>query len=224
MNTLINKVLKHLVLVCLLTVVSATATWAESDFKSRLHGPSSDQMLARSNGGIDGMAFFRPVLSGVLYRAGFNKGDKNHTGLSEKQRKALCDAGFSDAFYVDFGSKTDFNTTECGSNQLAYHKATSNNTREIMKSLHDIIKNPGKGPALVHCMWGVHSSGSVAAMALVQFCGWSESRAKAYWEQARNNANCSGGCGKWIDAKFKTFKVDPSLTISAEDQQRICPK
>lgn len=192
--------------------------------KARDQGPSQEQMLVRSNGGIDGMAFFRPVLSGVLYRAGFSGGDKSHAGLSTVQRQALCKAGFSNAFYVDFGNNTDFNSTDCGENKLDYHKANSTNTHEAMKVIHDIIKNPDKGPALVHCMWGVHSSGSVAAMALVQFCGWSENQAKSYWEKARNNANCSGGCDKWIDGKFEQFKVDTALTITAEEQQRICPK
>jgi hypothetical protein len=208
----------------ILIALAASPVFAEGDLKSRSHGPSRDQMLARGNGGFSGMAFFRPVLSGVLYRAGFSGGDKSHTGLSDAQRQELCKAGFSEAFYIDFGTKTDFKTTDCGANQLGYHKGSSNSAQPIMKDIHDIIKNPNKGPALVHCMWGVHSSGSVAAMALMQFCGWSESKAKAYWEDARNNANCSGGCGKWIDSKFNNFKVDPALTISAEEQQRICPK
>lgn len=194
------------------------------DFKARDQGPSQEQILGRGNGVIDGMAFFRPVLSGVLYRAGFSGGDKGHTGLSAAQRQGLCKSGFSNAFYVDFGNNTEFNSIDCGDNTLDYHKANSNSTHETMKVIHDIIKNPGKGPALVHCMWGVHSSGSVAAMALVQFCGWSETQAKSYWDKARNNANCGGSCGNWIDSKFKQFKLDPELMISADEQQRICPK
>lgn len=195
-----------------------------ADYKSRDPSINHQQLLARGDGGFNGMAFFRPVLSGVLYRAGFDGGDNKHAGLSAVQRQELCNAGFSNAYYIDFGSKTDYKTTDCGSNRLEYHKATSNKTHDILKDIHDIIKNPGKGPALVHCMWGVHSSGSVAAMALVQFCGWSENQAKDYWEKARNNANCSGGCDQWIDAKFKSFKVDPLLSISPEEQRRICPK
>ena len=78
---------------------------------------------------------------------------------------------------------------------------------------------------MVHCMWGVHSSGAIAAMALVQFCDWSPSRAKAYWNQARNHAPCGhAGCDAWIDAKFSHFKPDPALAISAGQQQAICPK
>jgi hypothetical protein len=61
-------------------------------------------------------------------------------------------------------------------------------------------------------------------MALVQFCGWSEDRAKAYWNEARNGAPCSGGCDSWIDGKFAKFSVDSSLAISDAQRAAICPK
>jgi len=196
-----------------------------TDFTGRDGGPSESQMLGRGDGGLSGMAFVRPVLDGVLYRAGFKGGDKAHTGLSGSQRNALCEAGFSSARYVDFGSKTEFGKTSCGSNSFDYKMGSSSSTHDIMKDIHSVIENPGKGPILVHCMWGVHSSGAVSAMALVQFCGWSEDRAKSYWEKARNNAPCgSAGCEKWIDGKFASFKVDPALEISAAQQAKICPK
>jgi hypothetical protein len=94
-----------------------------------------------------------------------------------------------------------------------------------MREIHSVIENPGKGPLLVHCMWGVHSSGAVSAMALMQFCDWPQSKAKAYWHDARNNAPCgSGGCEKWIDSKLSSFRVDPALKISAAQQRKICPQ
>jgi hypothetical protein len=182
-------------------------------------------MLAGGDGGLPGMAFVRPVLDGVLYRAGFKGGDKAHTGLSSAQRTTLCEAGFSGARYVDFGTKTQFGRTSCGGKTFDYAKGSSASAHDIMRDVHSVIENPGKGPILVHCMWGVHSSGAVSAMALMQFCGWSESRAKSYWNKARNNAPCgSGGCDKWIDGKFASFQVDPALKISAEQQRKICPQ
>ena len=75
-------------------------------------------MTAHSDGRLPGMAFVRPVLSGVLYRSGFKGGDNAHTGLSGSQRKALCKAGFSGAYYIDFGSKTHYGATSCGGNTL----------------------------------------------------------------------------------------------------------
>jgi len=208
-----------------LVLQAAAGPVVASDFTSRDAGPSESQMLASGDGGLPGMAFVRPVLDGVLYRAGFKGGDKAHTGLSGSQREALCEAGFSGARYIDFGSKTHFGKTSCGPHSLDYEKGSSGSAHDIMRDIHAVIEDPSKGPILVHCMWGVHSSGAVAAMALMQFCDWPESRAKAYWNKARNNAPCgSGGCDKWIGGKFASFKVDPTLKISAEQQKKICPK
>ncbi len=182
-------------------------------------------MLARNvDGAPDGMTFFRPVLSGVLYRSGFKGGDKARSGLSNGQRSELCDAGFETAFYADFGKNTEYGSTSCGSNALDYKSARSSRPSAVMEAVYQTIKNPEKGPVLVHCMWGVHASGALSAMALVQFCGWSEDRAKSYWNEARNGAPCANGCDAWIDAKFERFRVNPDLQITDAERAAICPK
>lgn len=211
-------------LAALLLIASAAQAGAQ-DFTTRAGGPSESAMLARTTSGApEGMAFFRPVLSGVLYRAGFSGGDKDRTGLSSGQRETLCQDGFSTAFYADFGKNTQYGTTSCASGALDYESARSSRPSDVMQAIYQVAKNPGEGPVLVHCMWGVHSSGALAAMALVQFCGWSEARAKAYWDEARNGAPCSGGCDAWIDAKFEGFSKNPALTLSDAEMAAICPK
>jgi hypothetical protein len=216
--------MKHVALGLFASLATLSFAHAEN-FTVRGGGPSESAMLARNIADApNGLTFFRPVLSGVLYRAGFSGGDKSRTGLSTAQRGALCSDGFSKAFYADFGKNTDYDTTTCGGGSLDYASARSSRPSDVMKAIHGVIKNPGEGPVLVHCMWGVHSSGALSAMALVQFCGWSEDRAKAYWNDARNGAPCSGGCDKWIDAKFDNFAVDASLTMSDAERAAICPK
>jgi hypothetical protein len=211
------------VLVTLLALMLPLAVFAD-DFTTRTGGPNESEMLVRSMAGQpDGMAFFRPVLTGVLYRGGFQGGDKGRTGLSETQKQSLCQSGFSEAFYADFGKNTSYGTTSCGAGSFEYKSARSSRPASVMQDVHKAIVNDS-GPVLVHCMWGVHSSGALSAMALVQFCGWSEDRAKAYWNEARNGAPCSGGCDSWIDGKFAKFSVDPSLAISDAQRAAICPK
>ena len=95
------------------------------DFTARNGGPSSSAMNARSTGAATGLAFVRPVLSGVLYRSGFKGGDKGRTGLSSSQRTELCDNGFSSAFYVDFGKHTKYGSTSCSSGSLDYQATRS---------------------------------------------------------------------------------------------------
>jgi len=208
-----------------MNLVALPAAMADGQFSQRDGGPDQAQMLSRDSAGLDGLAFVRPVLSGVLYRGGFKGGDKHHTGLSRPQRQQLCEFGFSSAWYIDFGSHTEFGESQCGNGTLDYHQGNSNHTHSLMEDIHRVAQDPAAGPVMVHCMWGVHASGAVAAMALVQFCDWSESKAKSYWNQARNNAPCGhAGCDAWIDAKFRHFKKDPALTLSADQRQAICPK
>jgi hypothetical protein len=215
--------MKTLVLSIALALIAATGH--AEDVTARSGGPSESAMLARnSEAAPDGMAFFRPVLSGVLYRSGFKGGDKGRTGMSGAQRTELCESGFSTAFYADFGKNTEFGRTSCGSGSLNYAAARSSRPSDVMKTVYDTIKDAGKGPVLVHCMWGVHSSGALSAMALVQFCGWSETRAKAYWNEARNGAPCGDSCDAWIDAKFDRFEVNPALKITDAERAAICPK
>ena len=195
-----------------------------ADVTSRDGGPTGAEMVARSNDGApEGVAFFRPVLDGVLYRGGFSGGDDNRTGLSSSQRQSLCDEGFTRGFYADFGRNTDYNVTTCGTGSLNYQSARSSRPGSVMQAIHNVIEG-NQGPVYVHCMWGVHSSGALSAMALVQFCGWSESRAKEYWNETRNGAPCSGGCDDWINRKFEGFSLDASLSISDSQRAAICPK
>ncbi len=211
------------VLGALLALMLPASAMADS-FTTRSGGPSDSDILVRSmSGQPEGMAFFRPVLSGVLYRGGFQGGDKSRTGLSQSQRQSLCQSGFSEAFYADFGKNTSYGATSCGAGSLEYKPARSSRPAAVMQDIYKAIVNDS-GPVLVHCMWGVHSSGALSAMALVQFCGWSEARAKDYWHEARNGAPCSGGCDGWIDGKFAKFSVDPSLAIADAQRAAICPK
>jgi hypothetical protein len=197
-----------------------TASYTKRDgslTEAALYPRSQDRSLGAE---ID---FLRPVLQGVLYRGGFSQGDADRSGLGGAT-KSFCEKGFSEARYIDFSkSSTPLGVTTCGgARSFDYEAGSTARPDEIMKSIHGIIKN-NEGPMFVHGMWGVHSSGAIAAMALVQFCGWPEARAKAYWDKARNNANCAGGCDKWIDDKFSKFHFDPALTISDEEQSAICP-
>jgi hypothetical protein len=191
-------------------VLGAATTASATDYAARSGGPEEAEMLARSQSSpAEGLDFVRPVLSGVLYRAGFKGGDKARTGLSSAQRRSLCEAGFSAARYVDFGKHTSYGDTACDAGTLSYAPSRSTRPAETIRAIHAIATDPARGPMVVHCMWGVHSSGAISAMALVQFCGWSETRAKAYWNEARNGAPCSGGCDAWIDGSSTPSRRTP---------------
>ncbi len=214
--------IRWLAVAFLLALTAPNAEGRADDLTLRDGGPSATALLEPTD--FAGLAFFRPVLTGVLYRAGFKGGDKEHDGLSQAQRAALCAAGFSAARYIDFGSRTQFGVSSCAEGELDYEAGRSDSAAAVLAAVYDVIRTPGKGPVLLHCMWGVHASGAVAAMALVQFCGWSEVAAKAYWNAARNGAGCGGGCDAWIDEKFSHFSANPALVLTAAERSAICPQ
>ena len=150
---------------------------AAEDFTTRSGGPSEKQMLARSGASpAEGLAFVRPVLTGVLYRAGFKGGDKSRTGLSSSQRTQLCEAGFSRAYYADFGKNTDYGTTSCGSGALDYQSARSSRPSAVMKSVHDRITGRRRaGAGALHvgrtCLWRALGDGAGAILRLVRGAG-----------------------------------------------------
>ena len=145
-SMVLSRILRAGLAVCVLAAPAAAA-----DFTTRSGGPSSSEMMVRNMAGAaDGLAFVRPVLSGVLYRAGFKGGDKARTGLSSPQRSQLCNQGFSSAFYADFGKLTEYGQTSCASGSLDYAAARSSRPANVMKAVYDVIGNPDKGPVLVH--------------------------------------------------------------------------
>jgi hypothetical protein len=131
--------------------------------------------------------------------------------------------GFSGARYVDYARATHFGVTDCGMNSFDYRGGRAMKPQTLLKDIGKVIDDPDLGPLLLHDRWGVHDAGAVAAMALVQFCGWSEESAKAYWDASRDGASCTGGCAAWIDERFANFRPAPALVPEATIQGRICP-
>jgi hypothetical protein len=189
----------------------------------RAGGVAPDELLRRDDGGVAGLARMRPVLRGVLYRAGFAQGDTGNSGLSEAQRVALCELGFSGARYVDFARRTRFGVTDCGMNSFDYRGGRAMQPQALLKDIGKVIDDPDLGPLLLHDRWGVHDAGAVAAMALVQFCGWSQERAMAYWDASRDGAPCAGSCAAWIEERFAHFQPEATRVPAATIQSRICP-
>ena len=79
-------------------------------------------MLARGTSGApDGLAFFRPVLSGVLYRAGFSGGDKARTGSQQLRSAARSATTVSRGRSTPISARTrNYGATSCGAGGLDY--------------------------------------------------------------------------------------------------------
>lgn len=171
----------------------------------------------------------RPVLRGALYRSGTP---------SEEALNYLCEAGWKRVYslYGEFTTQTgprnqnmlrhgrDRRTCQSDGTQKAieWRAAPSSRLRSlpiIFRDIVETVRNPDRGPVLVHCWNGLHYAGMVSALALRQFCGLSAEQAEAYW---RANAN-RGANYPLIIANLKAFKPIPELSLTAEEQQAVCP-
>lgn len=179
---------------------------------------SSTQVVAGSEK-VYGVKNFKVVMPGVLYRGG-GEGGKNP--LSDKALQSLCREGFRSAVY---GYKTGWTGTKkvsCEGGQLIYTYRQwdkVSDAQEMHRELFGLIKNRG-GAMYVHCWYGVHASGFLAATALMQFCGYSASQAVAYWD---SNVPASIRYPK-VQNAIRAFQVDPGMQLSAEEQATYCPR
>lgn len=177
----------------------------------------------------DQLPRLRPVMRGVLYRSGTP---------SEEALAYLCEAGWKRVYslYGEYTTQTgprnqnmlrhgrDRRSCQSGSDQrsLEWRAAPSSRLRSLPTIFNDIVesvRNPDKGPVLVHCWNGLHYAGMVSALALRQFCGFSAEQAEAYW---RANAN-RGANYPLIIANLRSFKPYPNLALTSEEQQSVCP-
>lgn len=204
--------------------VTTSAQMSSHDYTARNGAPLNSLFWGnkQSDSRLPGITFLRPVMSGVLYRSGIGN---VKTGLSQTQLKLLCEAGFSKAVIVDFkDGEKNRGTISCGNQSLEYSRVTSRKGADAaMQLIYNAIV-ADEGPVMAHCRNGVHASNAISAKALVRFCGWSISDAKAYWEATRNNSPCSNGCGNWINDKFAGFKEgDGGMPLTAAQKASFCP-
>lgn len=138
---------------------------------------------------LKGTREFLTVLPGVLYRGG---GPGGKRPLSAEGLKALCEAGFSLAYYgYDKGYKNPgpikcTNKLTGQPNTLRYYAGKILDMKYKMSYLSELSKvanDPSHGPIFVHCWNRFHASGELAAIALRQICDWDGDIASEYWKR-----------------------------------------
>lgn len=128
-----------------------------------------------------GIINLREVIPGVLYRSGATAGNK-YGPLKQESLTKLCKQDFDVAFY-DYQRGQDTNYS-CGTNQISLKirpsLVSSKNVFEQLSAVYTAITKD-TGPVLTGCDQGVHASGFVSALSLIQFCGWTNKQALDYW-------------------------------------------
>ena len=200
---------------------------------SAIHG-GTDSRLTRHEPVVtveplDHLPRLRPVLRGAMYRSGTP---------SEAALAHLCERGWKRVYslYGEHTTQTgprnvnmlrtgrDLRSCQMDGSQrtIEWRSAPSARLRTLPNIFRDVlesIRNPDKGPVLVHCWNGLHYAGMVSALALRQFCGFSAEQAEAYW---RANAN-RGASYPLIIQNLYSFKPIPGLSLTPTEQQALCP-
>lgn len=175
------------------------------------------QKIMQTGTNFHGIRDFREVMPGALYRGGANNG---HAPLSHEELDALCEDDIGTAIYLYTTGFVGPSVTHCSKGSLDYiDKGWEGRGRAaVHKKIYDAIKNKGK-PVFVHCWYGIHATGAVAATALMQFCNTSPKQAVDYWKVG-------------IPAKLQysrviqgitTFKPDPVLQLTPAERGQYCP-
>ncbi len=181
-----------------------------------VHAPDQYQKITdsrgRGPGQVSDIVNLREVIPGVLYRSGKSIGNK-FGPLSDASLVKLCKEGYSTAFY-DYKRGQDHNVP-CGTNQVSLKirpsLAGEKYVRDQLATIYTAIKQ-GLGPVITSCDAGHHASGYISAAALIQFCGYTNQQALAYWiKNTDGDSNYPS-----VKAKVLAFRPYNDLLISAK--------
>jgi hypothetical protein len=175
------------------------------------------QKIMQTGSQFHGIRDFREVMPGVLYRGGANNG---HAPLSLGELNALCEDNMGTAIYLYTTGFSGPSVTHCSKGSLNYiDKGWEGRGRAaVHKQIYDTIKNKGK-PVFIHCWYGIHATGAVAATALMQFCNLSPKQAIEYWKVG---VPPKLQYPKVIQS-IMSFKSDPALELTFEERDQYCP-
>jgi hypothetical protein len=168
---------------------------------------------------------FRVVLKHTLYRSGANNTylpnpRSNMNPLPPIALENLCKAGIQTAVY---NYTTNFSTAEkntvCLKNSLRYLQIDpKSKPYELLTLVKWHIDN--NKVMLDHCWNGWHNSGLASSYSLMQFCGWNNTNALAYW--MKNTDGNNGVAYESIKKRIRNFKPYSDLLISSTKQKEIC--
>lgn len=89
----------------------------------------------------------------------------------------------------------------------------------VFRDVITAVREPARGPVLIHCWNGLHSAGMIAAMALRQFCGLSGEDGAAYWLATTSHATAY----PYMVEHIRDFRPLPGFSLTPEERRRVCP-
>ncbi len=200
---------------------SASAVVTAPESYARATGPlrKDDLYPVIRDPRLPGLRYLRPVLTNALYRGG---GPGGQVALPAQTQTTMCQLGFRGAVYHYPNGYRGSLAKDCKFQYDQIGFRSEDARRQVLSRIHTAIKEQ-TGAVLVHCWNGWHASGEIAALALKQFCGWSDHDAGEYWKA---NIGDQGNLSKYgtIVGHIERFRPFPEFSITAEEQARVCPQ
>lgn len=169
---------------------------------------------------------YKAALPGVLLRGG----SRGARALSEDQLQRLCQDGVGHAIYTYDTGFSPAPARTCkrrdgsqGRIEYSYFRFLDKKGIDAsMRAIHNSIVNPASGSVFVHCWNGWHASGEIAAMALKQFCDYTDEQAIEYWKENIGDKPNLPKYGRVL-ARIRDFQPDPQLKMGLKAQRGFCP-
>ena len=179
---------------------------------------AQQRRIMQTGSTFHGIRDFREVMPGALYRGGANNG---HAPLNHDELKALCEDDIGTAIYLYTTGFSGPSVTRCSKGDLNYIDKGWDGTGRaaVHKQIYETIKSKGK-PVFIHCWYGIHATGAVAATALMQFCNLPPKRAVDYWKVG---VPVNLQYPKVIQS-IETFRPNPELQLTPEERSKYCPQ
>jgi hypothetical protein len=190
-------------------------------FNDTLQAPTGDWWNRPVKRKLPGVRNVKTVLPGVLYRGG---GPGGKVPIAEAGLRQLCEAGFEKTYYLYPTGFTGPRTVTCigpdgKPNRMDYVRSGFVDNSDKLRILEEVrrrVLDPEAGPIFVHCWNGYHASGEIAAVAYVQFCGYSVKEAQDYWMKNQSSAPMNTRIAKYVETA--------SLRITSDLQSVLCPR
>lgn len=160
------------------------------------------------------------ILGGLLTRAGVAK----RQPLTQGQLVALCESGYTQAFFLYGGAKDQ--TVKCDEGEIRYRSLKDFRMPENMNLiLNNVQKGFSTGErTFVHCNNGAHASGYVGAIALRSFCGVESSSAVTYWDRTLGGYPLQEPNRSSLMRRLVNYPIRAELELSSSDKSKFgCP-
>lgn len=167
-----------------------------------------------------GVRNFRVVIPNILYRSGannvYNKYGKrdNSNPLPTIALENLEKEGFTTAIYL---YTTNYSSAPHQIKNLKYIQLSvlnPKNEKPFLKLVYDRLEHLSSGYVDAACWNGWHASGFASAIALMQFCGFTNREALQYWiKNTDGDSNYPN-----IKTKILNFKPFPELGLNKRNE------